>query len=117
MLKLAGEHLRKNVTTWKGSSDMYTAGTVQNPFPQDLDNFGLEMAFLQSRGGCPTGATRALGGVSLGIESGVLMPSTVTPTELTDEDFCIKCGACGEYIWCVVRHGQKCPECLATREC
>lgn len=104
VLSLAGEYLRKNVTTW----------TIQNSFPQDLDNFGLEIAFLQSRGGCPTGGS----GISLRTElGGAKMPSTVTITDLKDKDFCIRCGACGEYIWCVVRRGQKCPKCPAVRQC
>lgn len=63
VLSLAGEHLRKNPTVWK----------VQHPFPQGLDNFGPEIAFLQSRAGCPTGGSsvaRTLGGSSLG--AGVL---------------------------------------------
>lgn len=120
VLSLAGEHLRKNVTTWKGSSDIYKVRIVQNPSPQYLDNFALEIAFLKSRAGCPTGssATRLLGGVSLASELiGVTMPSTITITDLKDKDFCIKCGACGEYIWCIVRRGQKCPKCPAIREC
>lgn len=117
VLSLAGEHLRENITTWKGCSDIYKVRVVQNPFPQDLDNFGLEIAFLQSRGGCPTGVAGALGGVSLGTELGGTAPSTVTVTELKDKDFCIRCGACGGYIWCVVRQGQKCPKCSATRQC
>lgn len=63
VLSLAGEHLRKNPTVWK----------VQHSFPQGLDNFGPEIAFLQSRAGCPTGGSsvaRTLGGSSLG--AGVL---------------------------------------------
>lgn len=76
VLSLAGEHLRKNITSWKGSADVYRAGVIQNPFPQDLDTFGLEIAFLRSRAGCPTGgpsATRALGGAVYfvsGVEAG-----------------------------------------------
>lgn len=83
------------------------------------DDFSVEIAFLKTRAGCPASiAARILGGSSLGIESsGATMPSTVTFTELKDKDFCIKCGACGEYIWRVVRHGQKCPKCPAIRRC
>ena len=114
VLSLAGEHLRKNVTTWKDSSDTHKIRMIQNPPPQDLDNFGPEIAFLRSRGGCPTGGL----GVSLGTETaGAVMPSTVRFTDLKDKDFCIRCGACGDYIWCVVRRGQKCPKCPAVRKC
>ncbi|OGE18669.1 hypothetical protein A3J19_03795 [Candidatus Daviesbacteria bacterium RIFCSPLOWO2_02_FULL_41_8] len=107
VLKLAGEHLRKNYTSWK---DMST----QTYLNRDNDDFRSEIAFLKSRGGCPTGA---LGGVSLGTESAAVMPSAITTTALKDKDFCIKCGACGEYIWSVVRRGQKCPKCPAIRQC
>ncbi len=121
VLSLAGEHLRKNPTVWKGFSDMYQVKVILNPFLQDADNFGPEITFLQSRGGCPTGgssAIRALGGISLGIELvGAVMPSNVTMADLTDKDFCIRCGACREYIWRVVRKGGTCPKCQTVREC
>lgn len=85
------------------------------------DNYDRERAYLETRGGCPPGGssgTRALRGISLGIEvSGATMPSTVTLADLEDPDFCIHCGACGEYIWCIVRHGEKCPKCPAIRKC
>lgn len=126
VLKLAREHLRKNDITWKGLPYGYRASAIPVRAGIHLlersenysDNFAPELAYLKSRGGCPTGATRVLRGVSLGIESGgAKMPSTVTSSDLKDKDFCIKCGACGEYIWCVVRRGQKCPKCPAVREC
>lgn len=82
VLSLAGEHLRKNPTIWK----------VQNPFPQDLDNFGSAIAFLQSRAGCPTGGSsvaRTLGGVSLG--SGTLTLESDNYGSL--EFYCPKCKA------------------------
>ncbi|MDO8573186.1 MAG: hypothetical protein Q7R77_00350 [Candidatus Daviesbacteria bacterium] len=119
VLSLAGEHLRKNPTIRESFSNIYKVKIIHNPFLQNSDNFGPEIAFLISRAGCPASmAARILRGSSLGAESGgVIMPSTVTLTELKDEDFCIRCGACREYIWCIVRHGQKCPKCPAIREC
>lgn len=122
VLKLAREHLRKNDTTWKGLPYGYRASVV--PVKAEIhllersDNFAPELAYLKSRGGCSTGAARALGGVSLGIESGgTKMPSTVTFSDLKDRDFCIKCGACGKEINCVVKKGEHCPKCRAIREC
>lgn len=73
VLALAEEHLRKNITTWKGSFEAHSGGVVRNHAPRDLDNFGPVIAFLQSRGGCPTGgsaAIRASGGISLGSSAG-----------------------------------------------
>ncbi len=120
VLSLAGEHLRKNPATWESFSGVYKAKVIQNPFVQDLDNFGLEIAFLKSRAGCPSGSfvARVLGGVSLGTEViGETMPSTVTAAELADKDFCIRCGACGKYIWRIVRKGGACPKCQEIRAC
>lgn len=36
-----------------------------------------------------------------------------------DKDYCIRCGACGKEIKCVVRKGERCPraECKAVRRC
>lgn len=36
-----------------------------------------------------------------------------------DKDYCIRCGACGEVIRCVVRKGERCPRssCGAVRRC
>lgn len=69
ILKLAGVHLRRNDTTWRYIPDDYKERVIQYNSVQDIDNFRPELAFLKSRGGCPTGglsAGRALGGVSLG---------------------------------------------------
>lgn len=35
------------------------------------------------------------------------------------KDFCIRCGACGEKIWRVIRRGERCPrpKCSAVRQC
>lgn len=127
VLKLARQHLRKNDTTWKGFSDedrVYVK-TVITPHVEtgrdDEDNFSEELQYLRSRGGCSTSGSseaRVLGGISLGTElAGATMPSAVTIADLKDKDFCIRCGACGKFIWCVVKHGGKCPKCSATREC
>lgn len=68
VLKLAGEHLRKNTSSWKGFSDVYRASVIQYPLPQDIGDFRMEIAFLKSRAGCPTGggSGRGLRGISLG---------------------------------------------------
>lgn len=116
VLNLAREHLRKNNTNWRDQHD-YGVKAAQDYFNQDSDDFRPEMAFLKSRGGCPTGTAVILGGVSLETEAAAAMPDTIATSTLKDKDFCIKCGACGKYIWSVVRRGQKCPKCPAIRQC
>lgn len=68
VLRLAGEHLRKNTTTWQGFFGMDETRVIQYPLPQDIDDFRMEIAFLRSRAGCPTGggSGRGLRGISLG---------------------------------------------------
>lgn len=95
VLSLAGEHLRKNVTSWKGSSDVYRVSVIQNPFPRDLDNFGPEIAFLQSRAGCPTGGSsgvRILSGLSLGQNIGGAVYSGASGETGKKGKNCINCG-------------------------
>ncbi len=82
-------------------------------YTRDPNNFDREIAFLKTRAGCPPGVT-ALAGMSSG-EAALL--SGTSSAVLKDKDFCIKCGACGEVILRVVRHGQKCPKCPAVRQC
>lgn len=73
VLRLAREHLRKNNTSWKGRQHDYGARVIQDSPTQHNDNFRSEIAFLQSRGGCPAGGSsiiRSLGGISLGSSVG-----------------------------------------------
>lgn len=119
ILKLTRVHLQKNSLDFTYVSSIPSAAIPAEIGINKWDEFSTEIAFLQTRAGCPPSvAARILGGSSLGIDSaGGTMPSTVSVTDLKDPDFCIKCGACGKYIWKVVRRGQRCPVCPATREC
>ncbi|MBI3109593.1 hypothetical protein HYZ06_00990 [Candidatus Daviesbacteria bacterium] len=78
------------------------------------DNFDREIAYLLTRAGCPPGGSsglRVLSGISLG--SGFSGFGGGGKSEW----FCIRCGACGALINCVVRPGEKCPVCPAVRQC
>lgn len=97
VLNLAGEYLRKNVTTWIGLSDVHRIRVVQNSTPQDLDNFRMEIAFLQSRGGCPTGITRTSVGISLGQNAGGTADFT-SGGEVSKKGK--TCTSCGEVNYC-----------------
>lgn len=64
-----------------------------------------------------------LAGFSIGVSLGKLFSNGISAIGgifgglSKDKDFCIRCGACGKAINCVVRRGQKCPLCPAVREC
>lgn len=72
VLKLAREYLKKNKTNWKDAflnhresmQQDYEAKVIRDYPTQDDDNFSPEVAFLKSRGGCPTGGLSAARGVS-----------------------------------------------------
>ncbi|MBI2596669.1 hypothetical protein HYW41_00750 [Candidatus Daviesbacteria bacterium] len=57
------------------------------------------------------GITESIGNLASGVVRGI------SGLFSKDKDFCIRCGACGEVIKCVVRKGQKCPKCPAIRKC
>lgn len=57
----------------------------------------------------PQTAFQVFSGNALSIGTGSLL--------MKDKDYCIRCGACGQEIRCVVRRGQKCPKCPAVRKC
>lgn len=84
---------------------------------EEVDWFGMQQVreFLDACGWS--------GGFSIGVSLGKLFSNVINSIagflggSSKDKDYCIRCGACGEVIKCVVRRGQKCPKCPAIRKC
>ncbi len=92
-------------------------GRVFKSTQEETDWYGMQQVreFLDACGWS--------GGFSMGASLGNLISNVINAVRgffggsSKDKDYCIRCGACGEEIRCVVRRGQKCPKCPAIREC
>ena len=81
-------------------------------------------AVEQIMGGCGISGGISLGSSSIGetVSSVGSSISRITGGlfggSSKDKDYCIRCGACGEEIRCIVRKGESCPRgCGAVRQC
>lgn len=100
--------------------------TIQNAFGKAAETikdvkkaaeFWGRKAVKRVMGGCGSSEGISLGGVNSIINSVSLAISSISGSFFKDKDYCIRCGACGEEIRCVVRKGEACPKCQAVRRC
>lgn len=92
------------------------AGMVQKRlFTVREDQMAVIQMLGSKSGSCPVLFSAGVGKTAFQTFSG----SSLTLGGLTskDSDYCIRCGACGEKINCVIRRGEKCPKCPAIRKC
>lgn len=100
--------------------------TIQNAFGKGAETikdvkkaaeFWGRKAVQRVMGGCGSSEGISLVGVNSIINSVSIAITSITGSFFKDKDYCIRCGACGEEIRCVVRKGEACPKCQAVRRC
>lgn len=92
---------------------------VLKSFQEELKHFG-GMAVKAMMLGCGFSgdfSTRGIGEQINGLTSSVVRG--ISSLFSKDKDFCIRCGACGKEIRCIVRKDERCPRssCKAVRRC
>lgn len=105
------EAIKQATIVQKGFHSVSGPSYQANPVQSEIDILKM---LGPNRGSCPvlfsSGGKTAFQVLS---ENSLTFTSSATK----DPDYCIRCGACGEKINCVVRRGEKCPKCPAIRSC
>ncbi|MBI4035678.1 hypothetical protein HY383_01890 [Candidatus Daviesbacteria bacterium] len=90
---------------------------VLRSFQEELHYYGkmIVKAVMVGCGFSGDFSAGGVGAVTSGLSSDVVRG--ISGLFSKDKDYCIKCGACGAEIRCVVRRGERCPKCSAVRQC